>query len=253
MSTIRIVIPARFASSRLPGKPLLDICGKPMIARVVEQVLGHFEHIYVATDDQRIIDAVSEYNITAVMTSEQHESGTDRLAEVAELHHFADDDIVVNLQGDEPLIEPELLQQVAQLLADNNAAIATLMTPINELDDLLNPNVVKVVHGANNNALYFSRAPIPYPRDAFSHDKTSMPAGDYFRHLGLYAYRVAALKAIPQLPSSALEHLEKLEQLRPLAAGYNIAIDVACQIPQAGVDTQADLDKVIAVFMRSHS
>ena len=248
MSTIRIVIPSRFASSRLPGKPLLDICGKPMIARVVEQVLGHFEHIYVATDDQRIIDAVSEYDINAVMTSERHESGTDRLAEVAELHHFSDDDIVVNLQGDEPLIEPELLQQVAQLLSTNNAAIATLMTPIDNVQDLLNPNVVKVVHGASNNALYFSRAPIPYPRDAFSQDKSVMPKGDYFRHLGLYAYRVSALKAIPHLPSSALEDLEKLEQLRPLAAGFNIAIGVACQTPQAGVDTQEDLDKVIAVF-----
>ncbi len=248
MSKIRIVIPSRFASSRLPGKPLLDICGKPMIARVVEQVLGFFEYIYVATDDQRIIDAVSEYDVVAVMTSDKHESGTDRLAEVAQIHEFADDDIVVNLQGDEPLIEPELLQQIAQLLISNSASIATLMTPITNISDLLNPNVVKVVRGENNKALYFSRAPIPYPRDSFSKTKHTMPEGDYFRHLGLYAYRVSALKKIPTLPESSLENLEKLEQLRPLAAGFNIVVEEACLVPQAGVDTQEDLDKVIEIF-----
>jgi 3-deoxy-manno-octulosonate cytidylyltransferase (CMP-KDO synthetase) len=248
MSKIRIVIPARFGSSRLPGKPLLDICGKPMIARVVEQVLGHFEDIYVATDDQRIIDALAEYDVIAVMTSDKHESGTDRLAEVAQLYEFAEDDIVVNLQGDEPLIEPELLKQVARLLESDNASMSTLMTPITSVTDLLNPNVVKVVHGENNKALYFSRAPIPYPRDAFSQTKEIMPEGDYYRHLGLYAYKVSALKAIPALPVSALEGIEKLEQLRPLAAGFNIVVEQACMIPKAGVDTQEDLDKVIEVF-----
>ncbi|WP_019613774.1 3-deoxy-manno-octulosonate cytidylyltransferase [Psychromonas ossibalaenae] len=250
MSKIRIVIPARFGSSRLPGKPLLDICGKPMIVRVIEQVLGRFEHIYVATDDQRIIDAVAEYDVIAVMTSDKHESGTDRLAEVAQIHEFADDDIVVNLQGDEPLIEPELLQQVARLLDSNSASMSTLMTPITSVADLLNPNVVKVVHGENNKALYFSRAPIPYPRDAFSKTKNVMPEGDYFRHLGLYAYKVSALKSIPTLPVSTLEGIEKLEQLRPLASGFDIVVENACMVPKAGVDTQEDLDKVIEVFAK---
>ncbi len=157
MSKVRIVIPARFGSSRLPGKPLLDICGKPMIARVVEQVIGHFEHIYVATDDQRIIDAVAQYDVIGVMTSDKHESGTDRLAEVAMLYDFSDDDTVVNLQGDEPLIEPELLLQVAKLLTSNNASMSTLMSPITNVDDLLNPNVVKVISGENNKALQIAK------------------------------------------------------------------------------------------------
>ncbi|PMH39241.1 3-deoxy-D-manno-octulosonate cytidylyltransferase, partial [Vibrio sp. 10N.286.49.B3] len=192
--------------------------------------------IYVATDDARIIDAVAEYDVIGVMTSEDHESGTDRLAEVAQLHQFDDDDIVVNLQGDEPLIEPELLQQVAQLLVSNEASISTLMTPITSVDDLLNPNVVKVVSGENNKALYFSRAPIPYPRDAFSKTKCIMPEGSYYRHLGLYAYKVSALIKIPTLPASELESIEKLEQLRPLSSGLNIVVENACMIPKAGVD-----------------
>ncbi|WP_163922367.1 3-deoxy-manno-octulosonate cytidylyltransferase [Photobacterium sp. Alg240-V54] len=245
MSRVHIVIPARFGSSRLPGKLMLDLAGKPVIAHVVELAMTVADSVYVATDHADIYDCVSKLGANAVMTAITHNSGTDRLAEVAEKLVFADEDIVVNLQGDEPLMPTALLQQVAKLLEVNpNAGIATLMQPITQFEDLINPNVVKVVQGENNSALYFSRAPIPFPRDEFSFDATTIPRGDYYRHLGLYAYRVKTLKQVTQMAEHPLESLEKLEQLRPLAHGVKIVVDVAQETPEHGIDTLEDLERV---------
>ncbi|EGQ8390575.1 3-deoxy-manno-octulosonate cytidylyltransferase [Vibrio cholerae] len=238
-----IIIPARFGSSRLPGKPLLDLGGKPVIAHVIEQAKAHFDNVYVATDDTRIFDCAESYGAVAVMTSEDHASGTDRLAEVAMTLNLPDEDIVLNLQGDEPLMPPVLLKQLeALLLAKPDSEMATLMHEIHTVEELLNPNVVKVAVGENKRALYFSRAPIPYPRDEFAKDKSVMPDGNYFRHIGLYGYRVGSLKAISALAESPLECLEKLEQLRPLSNGIEILIDVSEVMPPHGVDTLADLE-----------
>lgn len=245
MSKTHIVIPARFGSSRLPGKLMLDLVGKPVIAHVVERALAITDSVYVATDHDDIYKVVTEFGAKAVMTSTSHNSGTDRLAEAAEKLGFADEDIVVNLQGDEPLMPAELLSQVAELLAAYpDAGIATLMQRIEKVQDFVNPNVVKVAKGENNKALYFSRAPIPFPRDEFQSDMTTLPSGDYFRHIGLYSYRVATLKAITELPEHPLEALEKLEQLRPLAHGIGIVVDKACEEPEHGIDTPEDLERV---------
>ncbi|EPE8508783.1 3-deoxy-manno-octulosonate cytidylyltransferase [Vibrio alginolyticus] len=250
MSNIHIVIPARFGSSRLPGKLMLDLVGKPVIAHVVERALTLTDSVYVATDNQDIFDVVSHAGATAVMTSEKHNSGTDRLAEAANKLNFADDDIVVNLQGDEPLMPIALLRQVSALLdAHSNAGIATLMQRIKHVKDFINPNVVKVAQGERCKALYFSRAPIPYPRDEFSTEIAELPQGDYFRHIGLYAYRVKTLKAITQLTEHPLESLEKLEQLRPLAHGVEIVIDEASEEPEHGIDTLEDLERVRHVIL----
>lgn len=251
MSKTHIVIPARFGSSRLPGKLMLDLVGKPVIAHVVERALEITDSVYVATDHEEIFKVVTEFGAQAVMTSESHNSGTDRLAEAATKLGFADEDIVVNLQGDEPLMPATLLAQVAQLLEAHSAAgIATLMQRIEKVQDFVNPNVVKVAKGENNKALYFSRAPIPFPRDEYQLDMTTLPSGDYFRHIGLYAYRVATLKAITELPEHPLEALEKLEQLRPLAHGIEIVVDQACVVPEHGIDTFEDLERVRAVMSK---
>ncbi len=250
MAGIHIVIPARYASTRLPGKPLLNIAGKPMILHVLDRALeSGYADVVVATDDQRIADVVSASGHQVMLTSPDHETGTDRLAEVATKHGWASEDIVVNLQGDEPLIPPAVIQQLVSLLSGDDAAeMATLMTPIHTIEDLLNPNIVKAVAGEFQQALYFSRAPIPYPRDAFAVDKSVMPAGNYYRHLGMYAYRVKALKTIPTLPPTALEQLEKLEQLRPLANGMRILLGIVDQAPGHGVDTPEDLTRVEAII-----
>ncbi|MDE1231495.1 3-deoxy-manno-octulosonate cytidylyltransferase [Vibrio aestuarianus] len=249
MSKTHIVIPARFGSSRLPGKLMLDLAGKPVIAHVVERALEITESVYVATDHDEIYKVVTQCGAKAVMTSASHNSGTDRLAEAATELGFADGDIVVNLQGDEPLMPAQLLSQVAQLLeAHPRSGIATLMQRIEKVQDFMNPNVVKVAKGENNKALYFSRAPIPFPRDEYQAELASLPAGDYFRHIGLYAYRVATLKAITELPEHPLEELEKLEQLRPLAHGIGIVVDQACVAPEHGIDTLEDLERVRAVI-----
>lgn len=251
MSKTHIVIPARFGSSRLPGKLMLDLVGKPVIAHVVERALEITDSVYVATDHEEIFKVVTEFGAQAVMTSELHNSGTDRLAEAATKLGFADEDIVVNLQGDEPLMPATLLAQVAQLLEAHSASgIATLMQRIEKVQDFVNPNVVKVAKGENNKALYFSRAPIPFPRDEYKSDMATLPSGDYFRHIGLYAYRVATLKAITELPEHPLEALEKLEQLRPLAHGIEIVVDQACVVPEHGIDTFEDLERVRAVMSK---
>ena len=251
--SFRVVIPARYASTRLPGKPLADIAGKPMVVRVAEAAAKSGANgIWVATDDQRIVEAVSANGINAMMTSAEHTSGTDRIAEVAAQLHWKDDDIVVNLQGDEPLIDPALIEQVAAALArDSGAAIATAAHPLTDAADFLNPNVVKVVTDINRRALYFSRAPIPCHRDSYAAAKRALP--DNFgaqRHIGLYAYRVSFLKRFGQLAPAAMEQWESLEQLRALWHGYPIHVVACAHAPAPGVDTPADLEQVRRAFDR---
>ena len=243
--TFRIVIPARYASARLPGKPLLDIGGKPIIIRVAEQAAKtSAAEIIIATDFAKIIEVAAQHKFKAVMTRLDHASGTDRIAEVAQQLNWADDDIVVNVQGDEPLIDPNLIEEVAFLLAEKSQAVmATACHAIDDEASLLNPNVVKVVMDAAGYALYFSRAPIPYPRDEVY--KNHIQA---FRHIGIYAYRVGFLKQYANLTVSNLEKIESLEQLRVLHHGYKIGVCVTENAPATGVDTQADLDTVRALF-----
>jgi 3-deoxy-manno-octulosonate cytidylyltransferase (CMP-KDO synthetase) len=253
MSEVRVVIPARYGSSRLPGKPLRDIAGQPMIWHVCQRAIeAGFEHIVVATDDSRIEEVVKGFACDVVMTSAKHKSGTDRLAEVAAVKGWADDDIVVNLQGDEPLIDPQLISDVADLLKKSpDAGLATLVAPIKTLADFTNPNVVKAVLSHSNQALYFSRAPIPWPRDEFSAEEKSLPEADLYRHIGMYAYRVDTLKRIPTLSVSPLEQLESLEQLRPLQHGIKIQCGIIASAPAHGVDTEEDLARVVAIVKQS--
>jgi 3-deoxy-manno-octulosonate cytidylyltransferase (CMP-KDO synthetase) len=242
----KVVIPARYASTRLPGKPLLDIAGKPMVIRVAEQAAkSGANEIVIATDFEKICHIAAHHDIKAVMTRIDHTSGTDRIAEVAEKLNWADIDIVVNVQGDEPLIEPILIQEVAQHLANSTEAVmATACHAIHDEAALLNPNVVKVVIDANSNALYFSRAPIPYPRDDTY--KNNIQA---YRHIGIYAYRVGFLKKYAQLSTTELEKIESLEQLRVLHHGYKIGVTTTKNAPASGVDTQEDLDYVRSLFL----
>ncbi|WP_374243318.1 3-deoxy-manno-octulosonate cytidylyltransferase [Zoogloea sp.] len=247
----KIVIPARHASSRLPGKPLLDIAGKPMILRVLERAaLAGADEVWVATDHEGIARVVEAAGGKLVLTAPDHPSGTDRLAEVATRLGWADDTLVVNVQGDEPLIPPQLIADAAAALAaDPAAAIATACHPLESADEFFNPNVVKVVMGADGRALYFSRAPIPWARDAFAADRATLPAGlPAFRHIGLYAYRAGFLKRYASLAPSPLEQWEALEQLRAMAHGFPIQVMVLDHAPPAGVDTAEDLERVRRVF-----
>ncbi len=262
--SFRIVIPARYASTRLPAKALADIAGKPMVVRVAERAAqSGAESVYVATDHDDVRDVVTQHGYTAIMTRADHPSGTDRIAEVAEQLGWADDVIVVNVQGDEPLIDPALIARVAsELQQDTEAAVATAGQAIHSLDDFLNPNVVKVVCDARGYAMYFSRAPIPYARDAFASGirltpeaKTgggALPAElPALRHIGLYGYRVSFLRRYGSLAPSPLEHFEALEQLRALWHGYRIRVIEVDQAPEAGVDTEEDLNRVRRRFMQS--
>ncbi|NHI01945.1 MULTISPECIES: 3-deoxy-manno-octulosonate cytidylyltransferase [Oceanimonas] len=238
-----VVIPARMQSTRLPGKPLADIHGKPMIRWVAEQALKSGAHrVVVATDDRRIQDALAECKVEVCLTGTHHESGTERLAEVVEQLQLAADDIVVNVQGDEPLLPPALVDQVAGLLAASDAPMATLATPLQNAEELTDPNVVKVVHSLHGQALYFSRAAIPFDRDGMGEDKPSLD--HCLRHIGIYAYRAGFIRRYVALPAGPLEQLEKLEQLRVLWHGERIALGVAGEVPPAGVDTPADLEAV---------
>ena len=252
-SAIKVVIPARYASSRFPGKPLALIAGEPMVLRVVERAaLSGVGEVIVATDDERIKSLCESNSVRCVMTAKDHISGTDRLAEVAESERWNDDTIVVNLQGDEPLMPPNLLRQVANtLLQDAQARIATLCTPISDSLDIFNPNVVKVVTDANQRALYFSRAPIPWNRDSFSSDKDPHVFEGLYRHLGIYAYRVSYLTTYPSLAHSPIERIESLEQLRALWHGESIAVSVADSVPGPGVDVPSDLDVVESLLKSS--
>jgi len=249
-----VVIPARYQSTRLPAKPMADILGKTMIERVAQQALkSGAKQVIVATDDQRIVDALQTVeDIEVCLTAKTHESGTDRLAEVCTLYQFADDEIIVNVQGDEPLIPPAVIKQVANnLFSSEQASVATLSAPITDQDDAFNINAVKVVSDKNKLALYFSRATTPWDRDNFTpanQQAKNVDLSHLQRHIGIYAYRVAFLKQYAALSVSPLEMIEKLEQLRVLWHGFKIHVDVAVEVPPAGVDTADDLQRVIKVL-----
>ena len=248
------VIPSRFASSRFPGKSLADLGGKPMVVRVAERAReSGADRVYVATDHRDIAQAVERAGFQAVMTRADHPTGTDRIAEVAERLGLEAKAIVVNVQGDEPLIEPGLIRAVAALLAgEPRAAIATACHPIRDSGELLDPNAVKVVLDRAGFARYFSRAPIPWPRDAFAASAGSLPGGlPCYRHIGVYAYRVEFLRVFPTLEVPPLERFEALEQLRALWHGYGVAVAVREDAPLPGVDTPEDLERVRTLFDRS--
>ncbi len=245
------VIPARASSTRLPGKPLLDLGGKPMVVRTAQRAArSGAARILVASDHADIIEAVRRAGFDAMMTRADHPTGTDRLSEVVQALALDDDAIVVNVQGDEPLIDPAAIDAVADLLAARpEAAIATCASPIRDARVLFDPNAVKVVCGADGGALYFSRAPIPWARDALSDGAQRLAPGlPAWRHIGLYAYRAGFLRAFPGLPTGALERFESLEQLRALEHGYRIVVHLGAEDPAAGVDTAADLERVRALF-----
>ncbi|MGZ8251185.1 MAG: 3-deoxy-manno-octulosonate cytidylyltransferase [Methylophilaceae bacterium] len=252
--SFKVVIPARYASSRLPAKPLLDIAGKPMVVHVVERALeSGAEQVVVATDHAEIFAAVQDYGYQVVMTSQNHASGTDRIAEVATKMAWPEAAIVVNVQGDEPLIAPALIQEVAGNLAQHRAAaIATACHHIHDKASMFNPNIVKVVMDIHGHALYFSRAPIPYARDAFAADEDVPNNMPVYRHIGIYAYRVSFLKAYSGLQPAAIEQFESLEQLRALWHGYKISVSISENAPASGVDTQADLDLVRSILNPSY-
>ncbi|SMC24365.1 3-deoxy-manno-octulosonate cytidylyltransferase (CMP-KDO synthetase) [Andreprevotia lacus DSM 23236] len=259
-----ILIPSRLQSTRLPDKPLADIGGKPMVVRVVEQALQtHAAAVYVACDDARIAAAVEAAGQQALLTRADHSSGTDRLAEAVDLLGLPDAAIVVNVQGDEPLIDPALIDAVAaQLASDDALPMATAAHPIHDAADFFNPNVVKVVLDARNRALYFSRAPIPWARDAFTRTDgvQTVAAAQHLpeqlgalRHIGIYAYRAGFLRTYRDLAASQLEQIEALEQLRVLWHGYAIGVHIAAHAPAAGVDTPEDLARVRALFTQQNS
>ena len=251
MTPFTVLIPARYASTRLPGKPLADVAGKPLVVRVAERAIAsRAQRVIVATDDVRIAEATRAHGIEVVMTRSDHPTGTDRLAEAAIPLGLADREIVVNMQGDEPLLEPALIRRMAELLAANpDAAIATACHPIRDPAEAFNPNVVKVVLDHRQSALYFSRATIPWARDAFASSRDVVPPTlPLYRHYGLYAYRVSFLRAYPTLAPAPIETFEALEQLRALWHGHRIVVEVTGGTPAPGVDTNEDLERVRALF-----
>jgi 3-deoxy-manno-octulosonate cytidylyltransferase (CMP-KDO synthetase) len=251
-----VLIPARLASSRLPNKPLADIAGAPMVVRVAQRVragVSQDVRIVVAGDSPAIIEACRDHGIEAVLTREDHPSGSDRLAEASQLLGLGDDDIVVNVQGDEPLIDPALVQAVAAaLVAQPHAAMGTAAHAIDNTADFANPNVVKVVLDAKGLALYFSRAPIAWWCDGSANGVLTLPQPAPLRHIGIYAYRAGFLRLFPLLEQAPIEVTESLEQLRALWHGYRIAVHVADHAPGPGVDTPADLERVRAI-VKAHS
>ena len=249
-----VAIPARFGASRLPGKPLRLLGGKPLVVHVVHraQAAGARE-VWLATDDARIAEAVAGSGAQVAMTDAAHASGSDRLAECARIAGWGDDDIVVNLQGDEPFAPASGIRAVADALASSGAPMATLATPVGDAAALFDPNVVKLVRANNSDALYFSRAPIPWARDAFVANRDALPAGDaWLRHIGIYAYRVGFLRAFAALPQSKLERIESLEQLRALENGHRIAVALAPEPFPPGIDTPEDLVRAEARFAKGN-
>ena len=240
-----VVIPARYTSSRLPGKPLADLAGAPMVVRVAQRcALSSAGRVLVATDDARVAAAVGNA-FDVIMTRDDHLSGTDRIQEVADQLGLADDDIVVNVQGDEPLIPSAVIDQVARNLSANpDCRMATLCEPIDCAEDLFNPNICKVVFAVDGRALYFSRAPIPWHRDAFASDRSRLDGGRWWRHIGIYAYRVGFLHEFVRWAPAPLEKLESLEQLRALANGAAVHVAPACEPVPGGVDTEEDLQRM---------
>ena len=249
----KAVVPARYASTRLPAKPLLDLGGKPMVARVAEcAVRSGAEEVWVATDHGDVVGAAERHGLSVLLTRADHPTGTDRLAEVVEKRGWSDDTIVVNVQGDEPLIDSGLIAQTARQLAESGADIATVAHPIDNPADFFAPNVVKVVCKANGDAMYFSRAPIPFARDHFAQSRDTLPSGlPAYRHIGLYAYRASFLRAYAKLTPSPVEGCEALEQLRALWHGYRISVVVSNHLPMPGVDTPEDAARMQEWFNRN--
>jgi 3-deoxy-manno-octulosonate cytidylyltransferase (CMP-KDO synthetase) len=250
-----VIIPARFASKRLPGKPLIDLGGKPMVVRVMELAAqAGAAFVVVATDDERVAEAVTQAGGEALLTSPEHETGTDRLAEVARRLRLKPETIIVNLQGDEPGLPPELVRRVARALVDEpEASLSTLATPLRERRELFNPNVVKVVLDQAGRALYFSRAPIPWQRADFADESARLSGGPlpeeiFLRHVGLYAYRVSTLLSLSQTRQAPLEQAESLEQLRALWLGMKIQVALVPELPMPGVDTAEDVSRVQQLY-----
>jgi 3-deoxy-manno-octulosonate cytidylyltransferase (CMP-KDO synthetase) len=252
MSDFTVVIPARMSSTRLPRKMLLDVVGLPLIVRVAHQAaISKAKRIVVATDHEEIFTVCRRHNLDVIMTSTEHKSGTDRIAEVVQQLALPEDEIIVNVQGDEPLIDPELINQLASFIAAKRSSIATIAHPILSPEEIFNPNVVKVVLNKDNLALYFSRAPIPYYREGFNNaNDVELPKHlNVLRHIGIYAYQVSFLNIYNQLPSCPLEQVEALEQLRALYNGYKIAVMTTNHAPAAGVDTLEDLLRVRQIIL----
>ncbi len=252
MSGFTVLIPARLASTRLPNKPLADIAGLPMIVRVAQRVSGGMPagtRVVVAADNHAILQACAQHGVEALLTRVDHPSGSDRLAEACDLLGLADDALVVNVQGDEPLIDPALVLAVAELLRQRpEASMSTAAHPIHAVADFVNPNVVKVVLDARDLALYFSRAPIAWWRDGFAQGVQTLPDPAPLRHIGLYGYRAGFLRQFPKLAQAPMEVTEALEQLRAMWHGHRIAVHVTPQAPGAGVDTPEDLERVRRLF-----
>lgn len=244
-----VAVPARYAASRLPGKPLRLLGGEPLVLHVARRALAAgAREVWLATDDDRVAAAVAgQAGVRVAMTSPGHASGTDRLAECADIAGWSDDTLVVNLQGDEPFAPASGIRQVAATLAASGAAMATLAAPVAEVDTLFDPNAVKLVRAASGDALYFSRAPLPWPRDAFAHDRGVLPGGGHWlRHIGIYAYRAGFLRGFAAMPPGVLEQVESLEQLRVLEAGHRIAVALTPEPFPPGVDTVQDLERAQA-------
>lgn len=244
--SFQVLIPARYASTRLPGKPLCEIKGRPMLAHVYEKALqSGAQKVIIATDDQRILEVAHQLGAACYLTSPHHPSGTDRIAELISTLNISEEEIIVNLQGDEPTMPPALIKQVAMNLSEQpQAQVATLCEPFENEQDIFNPNLVKVVRDQNNLALYFSRAPIPWVRKSFTNTSGQSGETGHFRHIGLYAYRAGFLKQLTQLPACHLENDEALEQLRVLYYGGKIYVANACEKVGFGVDTPEDLEKL---------
>lgn len=246
-----VIIPARYGSTRFPGKPLADIHGKPMVQHVVERALDcGAAQVIVATDDERIAEAVRDFGAQVCMTSRHHESGTERLAEVVDVLELDADELIVNVQGDEPFIPPANIRQVAENLnLHPQAEMATLAVRLSEVEEVFDPNVVKVVTDKLGYALYFSRATVPYDRSRFLDEDNIDEVGDYYlRHIGIYAYRVGFIRQYVNMTPSGLEQIESLEQLRVLWHGEKIHVDIAVETPPAGIDTPADLARILKQY-----
>ena len=245
MTDFVVAIPARYAASRLPGKPLRLLGGEPLVLHVARRALAAgAREVWVAADDERIAQALDGSGVRIAMTSPDHASGSDRLAECARIAGWADDTVVVNLQGDEPFAPPAGIRAVAETLRASGAEMSTLATPVDDAAMLFDPNTVKLVRRDNGDALYFSRAPLPWPRDAFAVDRTALPAGDaWLRHIGIYGYRAGFLQRFAALPPGRLERIESLEQLRALEAGFRIAVGITPAPFPPGVDTPEDLER----------
>jgi 3-deoxy-manno-octulosonate cytidylyltransferase (CMP-KDO synthetase) len=246
MGDFKVIIPARYASNRLPGKPLRDLAGKPMLQHVYDRATeSTATEVIIATDDQRIADAADEFGATVCMTADTHESGTERLAEVSRVLDWPDEQVVVNLQGDEPLMPPELIDQCAGLMSGSGVEMATLASPLASPDDFANPNVVKVLTDNAGNAIYFSRAAIPFSRGG---DTIALAAATALHHHGIYAYRVGTLGRLIRAEPTAVERCERLEQLRALSLGIDIRVGQPARRPPAGVDTEEDLEAAARIL-----